>query len=137
MTGEPTAGQVWLAYNSAENTRDRGALMALVAADLQVTINGCAAVSSVADDTAAMESQLAAYPDYRREVVSMLDTGPQASVRWRMLGTPRGGTSRPHLDVSGCSVVSVRDGCLAVAHLYYDGPALNAVLAKAREDRAS
>lgn len=132
MTSAPNAGTIWLAYNAAENARDFEAMEALVASDLAVNVNGQAAVSSVEDDAAAMGQLFADYPDYRREALDVIDEDSRAAIRWRMLGTPAAGADAVVLDVAGCSVVSVSDGRIVEAHLFYDGAALDAVLASVR-----
>jgi ketosteroid isomerase-like protein len=125
--------QVYRAYNDAENAHDLVAAQRLVAPDLSVEVNGRPAVGSAEDDRAANAALLAGYPDYRREIVDAVVDGDRAAVRWRMLGTPATGELDP-LDVHGCSVVTVADGRITEATLYYDGAALDAVLARAKED---
>jgi ketosteroid isomerase-like protein len=124
------AAAVWLAYNAAENAADFAAMGSLVAADLDVTVNGRPAVASAEDDERAMRQLMVAYPDYRREVDEVLGSGDRAVARWRMVGTPAS-ADLPRLDVSGCSVVRVEDGRIAKAHLYYQGAALDEVLRSA------
>jgi ketosteroid isomerase-like protein len=121
------AAGVWLAYNVAENAADFAAMGRLVAADLDVTVNGRPAVSSAEDDERAMRELMAVYPDYRREVDEVLGTGDRAVARWRMVGTPAS-AELPPLDVAGCSVITVEDGRITRAHLYYQGAALDEVL---------
>jgi ketosteroid isomerase-like protein len=121
------AAGVWLAYNVAENAADFAGMGNLVAADLDVTVNGRPAVSSAEDDERAMRELMAVYPDYRREVDEVLGTGDRAVARWRMVGTPAS-AELPPLDVPGCSVITVEDGRITRAHLYYQGAALDEVL---------
>jgi ketosteroid isomerase-like protein len=125
MTSTPAA--VWLAYNEAENRRDHAAMGALIATDLSVTVNGRPAVASAEDDLRAMRTLVETYPDYRREVEEVIDVGNRAAARWRMLGTPVAEGVQP-LEVPGCSIVTVEDGVITAAHLYYQGEALDAAL---------
>ncbi|PKV95389.1 SnoaL-like protein [Amycolatopsis echigonensis] len=128
------ADAIWLAYNSAENVGDFETMGALVAADLDVAVNGQPAVGSAQDDSDAMRELRAVYPDYRRQVDETLAVGDRAVVRWRMSGT----SSRPgvpDLDVAGCSIVTVTNGVLSSAYLYYDGATLDAVLEAAAKER--
>jgi ketosteroid isomerase-like protein len=118
---------VYLAYNDAENRQDAEAAAALVAPDLKVEVNGRSAISSAEDDRAANAELLRRYPDYRRHVVDVMASGDRGVVRWRMLGTPAEPGVEP-LDVHGCSVVTVREGRITQAFLYYDGAALDSVL---------
>jgi ketosteroid isomerase-like protein len=125
--------QVYRAYNDAENDRDVLAAERLVVPELSVEVNGKPAVASAADDRAANATLLASYPDYHREIFETVVDGDRAAVRWRMLGTPVADGLDP-LDVHGCSVVTVIDGRITRAALYYDGAALDAVLARAKEE---
>jgi ketosteroid isomerase-like protein len=130
MDGLAGPAEVYVAYNDAENAKDLAMLTNLVSADLRVQVNGRAAVSSAAEDERAMLELFRTYPDYHREIEEIVVAGDRATVRWRMRGTA-GIDASPALDVSGCSVVSVRGGQLTHAFLYYEGAALNAVLARA------
>jgi ketosteroid isomerase-like protein len=123
-----TVGDIYRAYNDAENAHDLGATAALVTDDLQVAINGVPQLSSGADDEQANAALFAAYPDYRREVLEVIEDGSRGAVRWRMVGTPAADSGLPPLDLHGCSVVEVRDGRLARAHLYVDTAVLAAIL---------
>jgi predicted ester cyclase len=125
---EPAA--VYAAYNDAENAKNFPAMTKLVSADLRVEVNGQVAVSSADEDQRAMLELFCTYPDYRREIEEILVAGDRATVRWRMWGTAGIDGIKP-LDVSGCSVVSVRGGQITHAFLYYEGAALNAVLTRA------
>ena len=125
---EPAA--VYAAYNDAENAKDFPVMAALVAADLRVEVNGRVAVASADEDQRAMLELFRTYPDYRREIEEIVVAGDRATVRWRMRGTAGIDGTAP-LDVSGCSVVGVRGGRLTHAFLYYDGAALDRVLARA------
>jgi predicted ester cyclase len=121
---------VYAAYNDAENAKNFPAMTKLVSAELRVEVNGQVAVSSADEDQRAMLELFRTYPDYHREIEEIVVAGDRATVRWRMRGTA-GIDAIPALDVSGCSVVSVRAGQLTHAVLYYEGAALNAVLARA------
>ncbi|MFF5988430.1 MULTISPECIES: nuclear transport factor 2 family protein [Prauserella] len=119
--------RVYLAYNDAENNHDAETAAALLAPHLTVEVNGRPALSSPDDDRAANAELLRRYPDYRREVVDVMVSGDRGTIRWRMCGTPVDPDVEP-LDVQGCSVVTVREGRIAQAFLYYNGAALNSVL---------
>ncbi|CCH77469.1 hypothetical protein BN12_20012 [Nostocoides japonicum T1-X7] len=121
------ARAVWLAYNEAENSSDYPAMMALIAPDLAVTVNGRPAVSSAEDDERAMRALKQAYPDYRRDVEEVIGAGDRAVARWRMIGSPASPDLAP-LDVPGCSVVRTVGEVMVEAYLYHDGAALDAVL---------
>jgi predicted ester cyclase len=132
MGSVQTPAAVYVAYNDAENAKNFRAMAKLVAADLRVQVNGRVAVSSADEDQRAMLELFRTYPDYHREIEEILVAGDRATIRWRMRGTA-GIEGITPLDVSGCSIVSVRGGQLTHAFLYYDATALNAVLARASE----
>lgn len=127
-----SAGTTWLKYNAAENSQDGAAMNALIDANLRVTVNGYDAVGSAQDDDRAMRQLATWYPDYRREVVEVLDFGDRAVVRWRMVGTSQDAET-PDLDVHGCSVIRAASGVISEAHLYYSGAALDAALEESRK----
>lgn len=122
--------RIYRAYNDAENAHDLEATTALVTDDLVVAINGIPQLSSGADDERANAALFATYPDYRREVLEVIAEGDRGAIRWRMVGTPAAGLDIPALDLHGCSIVEIRDGRLARAHLYVDRAALEAVLSQ-------
>ncbi|MFY9331369.1 MAG: nuclear transport factor 2 family protein [Candidatus Nanopelagicales bacterium] len=123
--------EIYRAYNAAENAHDIAATAQLVAADLTVSINGIAQLSSGAQDDEANAALFAAYPDYSREIVEIISAADRGTVRWVMRGTSAPGSNLPDLDVSGCSVVTIRDGRLSSAHLYADMRALEHILPSA------
>lgn len=125
--------EIYRAYNAAENAHDIRATAALVTADLSVSINGIAQLSSGAQDNAANAALFAAYPDYHREVVEIIPSGNRGTVRWVMRGTSAPGSDLPDLELPGCSVVTIRDGRLASAHLYADMRALERILPTATQ----
>lgn len=128
-----TVESVYLAYNDAENAHDLAATTALVTDDLKVSINGVPQLASGADDEEANSALFAAYPDYRREVLDIIDNGDRGAIRWRMVGTPAPGTHLPPLNLHGCSIVAIRDGRLAEAFLYTDTTMLDSILPSAKE----
>jgi ketosteroid isomerase-like protein len=133
---EGGAARIYRAYNAAENARDLPAMEALLAPDIAIVMNGRPALASAAGDAAAMAALFAAYPDYHREIVGIVDGGDVAAVRWRMVGRPaaRLGGRLPDLDLHGCSVVEVRDGRMVRAALYAAEGRIDALLALATGD---
>lgn len=123
-----TVGSIYRAYNEAENAHDLAATAALVTDDLQVAINGVPQLASGAADEEANAALFAAYPDYRREVLEVVENGDRGAIRWRMVGTPAPGVQLAPLDVHGCSIVEIRDGRLARAFLYTDMSVLASIL---------
>jgi len=127
------AVRIYRAYNVAENARDQAAMNALLAPDIAIEMNGRPALSSAEDDAVAMAALFEAYPDYHREIVSVVDGGHTAAVRWRMVGhaAARFGGRLPDLDVHGCSLVMVEGGRMTRAWLYAAEGQIDAVLALA------
>jgi hypothetical protein len=127
----PDPVALWTAYNDAANAGDMQAAAAFVSPDLKVMVNGVAAVGSAEQDKRAQDELLRRYPDYHRELIKGIGDGDKAAIRWRMLGTPApelAGTV-PALSVEGSSFVTIVDGVMAFAHLYYGGAMLDEVLA--------
>ena len=127
------AVRIYRAYNDAENTRDQATMNALLAPDIAIEMNGRPALSSAEDDAIAMAALFDAYPDYHREIVSVVDDGDQAAIRWRMVGhgATRFGGRLPDLDVHGCSFVTVEGGRMTRAWLYSAEGQIDAILALA------
>jgi predicted ester cyclase len=129
-----SAAQIYRDYNAAENRHDLSATTALVATDLYVEVNGVAQVSSGADDEAAMAILYEIYPDYRREIKRIIDSGDEAAVIWKMQGTPSSSIAGIlPLNVEGVSIVTGDGFVLTKASLYADSSALDQALDRARE----
>ena len=129
-----SAAEIYRDYNAAENRHDLAGTTALVAEDLYVEVNGIAQVSSGADDEAAMAIMYEIYPDYRREIKRIIDSGDEAAVIWKMLGTPSSVIEGIlPLEVEGVSVVTGDGFVLTKASLYADSSALDQALARAQQ----
>jgi len=129
-----SAAQIYRDYNAAENRHDLPGTTALVATDLYVEVNGVPQVSSGADDEAAMAILYEIYPDYRREIKRIIDSGDEAAVIWKMLGTPSSTIEGVlPLNVEGVSIVTGDGFVLTKASLYADSSALDHALTRARE----
>lgn len=101
---------------------------------MYVEVNGVPQVSSGADDEAAMAILYEIYPDYRREVKRIIDSGDEAAVIWKMLGTPSSTVEGVlPLNVEGVSIVTGDGFVLTKASLYADSSALDHALTRARE----
>ena len=129
-----SAAEIYRDYNAAENRHDLAGTTALVAADLYVEVNGIAQVSSGSDDEAAMAILYEIYPDYRREIKRIIDSGDEAAVIWKMRGTPSSVIEGIlPLEVEGVSVVTGDGFVLTKASLYADSSALDQALARAQQ----
>ena len=129
-----SAAEIYRDYNAAENRHDLAGTTSLVATDLYVEVNGVPQVASGADDEAAMAILYEIYPDYRREIKRIIDSGDEAAVIWKMLGTPSPSIAGIlPLSVEGVSIVTGDGFVLTKASLYADSSALDQALDRARE----
>lgn len=128
---EPSPAQVYRAYVRAETDRDETAMHALLAPDIAIELNGAQALGSADEDAAAMAALFAAYPDYHRELIEVIEEGSTAAARWRMVGHPRPELANrlPLIDIRGCSIVTVADGRMTAAYVWSPSDALERVLA--------
>jgi hypothetical protein len=134
MSRALSAGEIYRRYNIAENQHDSIGITKLVAADLHVEVNGVLQVASAADDADAMDEMYSCYPDYRREILEIIEAGNRATVLWRMVGTPADVISDllEVLDIIGVSVVSGNGRVLTRASLFVESTALASVLARTK-----
>ncbi|OIQ78549.1 snoaL-like domain protein [mine drainage metagenome] len=132
-----SAAEIFRRYNLAENLHDSVGTMQLVASDLYVEVNGLSQVASSDDDAEAMDELYEAYPDYKREILEIIEAGDRATVLWRMTGTPRQALidMLAPLDVRGVSVVTGNGQVLTRASLFVESTALSSLLAKAKSVR--
>jgi predicted ester cyclase len=129
-----SAAEIYRDYNAAENRHDLAGTTSLVATDLYVEVNGVPQVASGADDEAAMAILYEIYPDYRREIKRIIDSGDEAAVIWKMMGTPSPSIAGIlPLSVEGVSIVTGDGFVLTKASLYADSSALDQALDRARE----
>ena len=121
---------IYRAYVEAETARNEAAMQALLAPDIEIQLNGKAALGSADEDATAMAALFAAYPDYHREIIDILEEGSRAAARWRMVGHPRPDLADqlPPIDIRGCSVVTVDAGRMTEAFVWSPSDALERVL---------
>jgi predicted ester cyclase len=131
----PTPAQVYRAYVEAEARRDGAALGDLLAPDIRIEVDGAPALASADEDRAAMAALFEAYPDYRREIIEIIESGDRAAARWRMLGQPRPDLAGrlPVIDIRGVSIVAVQRGRMTEAYVWSPGGALKDVLERLGE----
>ncbi|MFV2062770.1 MAG: nuclear transport factor 2 family protein [Chloroflexota bacterium] len=132
MTAEQmSAADVYRAYISAERSRDTAAMTALLTPGITIELNGRPVLESAAEDAAAATVLFDAYPDYRREIIELIEQGTVAAARWRMVGHPHEGLRDRFgdLDIAGCSIVEVNDGRITRVHVWSTSGALEEVLA--------
>lgn len=122
---------IWLECNEAYNRNDHASAAHLLHPQVEAIANGRPAVSSTEDDKAIQEELVRCYPDYRREYTGGVESGNEAVVEWRMLGTAAPGTGLDDLDVPGCSIITAEDGRLRHARLYHPTGMLDVVVERA------
>ncbi len=128
------AAEVYRAYNQAENNHDWDATTALLSSDIHVMVNGASEVSGPEDDRRAMERLVALFPDYRREVLSIVPNGDEAAIRWKMTGSSADDPS-VGLNVEGASFIVVSGGRIRQAFLFAQSGELARALEMAKPDR--
>lgn len=135
MSEHLAAGEIYRRYNEAENRKDSEGTGRYVAHDLYVEINGVAEVASAEADAIAMNELYSCYPDYRREILEMIEAGDRVTVMWSMRGTPTPAVSSElgELDVRGVSVVTANGKVMTRASLFMESGALDAVLKRAQQ----
>jgi hypothetical protein len=81
-----------------------------------------------------MNELYSCYPDYRREIIEMIEAGDRVTVMWSMRGTPTPALSGElgELDVRGVSVVTADGKVMTRASLFMQSGALDAVLKRAQ-----
>jgi predicted ester cyclase len=126
---DPTA--VYRAYVDAETRRDPAGMVALLASDVAIELNGQPALASAGEDADAVAVIFDAYPDYHREIIEIIGQGSRAAARWRMVGHPRPDLADrlPQLDIHGCSFVVVEDGRMTEAYVWSPAGVLEQILA--------
>ena len=134
----PGPADVYRAYIAAEAAGDKGAMAALLAPGINIEMNGRPAFESAAEDAAAVTVLFDAYPDYRRELIEIIEQGDVAAARWHMVGTPRAefADRLGELDIAGCSIVKVRDGRMVDAYVWSPDGVLEEIVAMVTADAA-
>lgn len=137
MSRTLSTGEIYRRYNIAENQHDSIGTTKLVATDLYVEVNGVVQVASAADDADAMDELYACYPDHRREILEIIESGDRATVLWRMVGNPTDVLADllEPLDVRGVSVVTGNGHVLTRASVFVESSALRSVLARTKFTR--
>lgn len=121
-TDPNSPANVYRAYIDAEARRDHDTMAALVDPELTVSHNGRPLLASGEDDAKATAALLACYPDYRRSLDDVFESGDVVVATWRMVGQARSDLRDRlgDLDLRGCSIVRVGDGRIVAAALYGD-----------------
>ena len=98
------------------------------AEDATITIHGVLEDAGKRDLIAYFEELWAAVPDFRFELLDLVEDGEQAAARWRITGTFAGpgrfqglDPTGARLDLQGVDVVTLRDGRIVRNDAYADG----------------
>lgn len=130
-TTDMSPADVYRAYIAAEAAGDKAGMGALLAPGIKIEMNGRPAFESAAEDAAAVTVLFDAYPDYRRELIEVIEQGDVAAARWRMVGSPSPefADRLGELDIAGCSIVEVRDGRMVKAYVWSPDGVIEAIVA--------
>lgn len=123
-----TTAQIAKAYFGAIADRDLDAAVALWKPGSRDHIHGIADMRSAADIKAFFNSQYAAFPDWKFEILELAASGKNAACRWRVTGTflgpgrfqglaPTGGS----IEMEGCDMLRVEDGQIVENNAYTNG----------------
>lgn len=101
----------------AENAGDVDAYAACLAPDVEIWVNGQLTQSSRGAQRESIRATLAAFPDWRRETLSLTCDGELAVLRWRGAGTHSAAwagmpASGNRVEFHGTSTVEVKDGLM-------------------------
>lgn len=123
-----TTAQIAKAYFGAIAARDLDAAVALWKPGGRDHIHGIADMRSHADIKAFFNSQFAAFPDWKFEILELASSGKNAACRWRVTGTfdgpgkfqglaPTGGK----IEMEGCDMLRVEAGQIVENNAYTNG----------------
>lgn len=126
MSSERTALEVVQEFLEHDGRMDADAQATLLSEDYVDEMIGREPLHGKVEITAESKRYFAAFPDYHREYVHLLQSGDFVTAHWRMTGTntaslmaelPATGKS---IDLPGCTIFEVRDGLIVHAWLYTD-----------------
>ena len=91
-------------------------------------LHGLASLRAPEEIQAWFGKLFAAVPDYRFEIVDLIASGEKVAVRWRSTGTFDGSAkfegllpTGAKIDITGCDVLTVRDGKIQHNDAYVNG----------------
>jgi predicted ester cyclase len=127
-TTEQTAGEIARSYFEAIARQDLDEMTAHWEPGGTGEIHGLVELRAPDTYREWFGNLFAAFPDFRFEILDLVAEGDKAAVRWRATGTFNGPTSfegmmptGASVDITGCDVVTVRDGRIHRNDAYMNG----------------
>jgi steroid delta-isomerase-like uncharacterized protein len=118
-------------YFEALGRADRNAQTDWYADDVRGHIYGVIGPTGKAEMRSFFHALFDAFPDFKLEILDLVEDDDRAAVRWRATGTFNGSSSFQGLaptgkqvDIEGCDMVWVKDGKIARLEAYYDTSSL-------------
>jgi steroid delta-isomerase-like uncharacterized protein len=122
------AAAVGKAYFEAVGARDLDAMTALWEPGAMDEIHGLASMRAPEGIREWFANTFRAVPDFQMEILDLVATGEKVAVRWHMTGTFSGDArfegaiaTGERIDISGCDVLTVRDGKIVHNDAYMNG----------------
>ena len=122
------AAAVGRAYFEAVGARDLDAMTALWEPGAIDEIHGLASMRAPEEIREWFSNTFRAVPDFRMEILDLIASGEKVAVRWHMTGTFSGDArfegaiaTGEKIDITGCDVLTVRDGRIVRNDAYMNG----------------
>ena len=116
------------AYFEAVGARDLDAMTALWEPGAMDEIHGLVSMRAPDDIREWFANTFRAVPDFRMEILDLIADGEKVAVRWHMTGTFSGEArfegaiaTGEAIDITGCDVLTVRDGKIVHNDAYMNG----------------
>jgi steroid delta-isomerase-like uncharacterized protein len=127
-SGSTDAATVGRAYFDAVAARDVEAMAACWEPGGIDELHGLASLRAPEELKAWFSNTFRALPDFKMEVLDLVATGEKVAVRWRLTGSFEGDAkfegavaTGAKIDISGCDVLTVRDGKIHRNDAYMNG----------------
>ena len=127
-SGSTDAATVGRAYFDAVAARDVEAMAACWEPGGIDELHGLASLRAPEELKAWFSNTFRALPDFKMEVLDLVATGEKVAVRWRLTGSFAGDAkfegavaTGAKVDISGCDVLTVRDGKIHRNDAYMNG----------------
>ena len=125
---ETETAAIGKAYFDAVAARDVDAMAACWEPGSIDELHGLASLQAPEGVEEWFSNTFRAVPDFRMEVVDLLATGEKVAVRWHLTGTFSGDAkfegaiaTGAKIDITGCDVLTVRDGKIVHNDAYMNG----------------
>jgi steroid delta-isomerase-like uncharacterized protein len=122
------AAAIGRAYFEAVGARDVDAMTALWEPGAIDEIHGLASMRAPDGIREWFSNTFRAVPDFQMEILDLIEDGEKVAVRWHMTGTFSGDAkfegavaTGAEIDITGCDVLTVRDGKIVHNDAYMNG----------------